>query len=227
MKRTTSMQCNIIESYSHIARFSTEKRFLFLKKRLIRRALLAVLALFVESFLPARAQNGTFYNADNELSSSFVNAIYQDHKGFIWVATRDGLNRYDGYRFRIYKKGMAGCENMRSNVINCVTQTKDNVLLVGMFGGAQLYMNDKFYNISLLDEYNNVTTDFVTCITENIDGSILIGTTANGIFRLKISKADLENIDKISLKAKQYNVLSHFKFQKGKKIEETSNVKKI
>ena len=123
MKRTTSMQCNIIESYSHIARFSTEKRFLFLKKRLIRRALLAVLALFVESFLPARAQNGTFYNADNELSSSFVNAIYQDHKGFIWVATRDGLNRYDGYRFRIYKKGMAGCENMRSNVINWVTQT--------------------------------------------------------------------------------------------------------
>ena len=93
-----------------------------------------------------------------------------------------------------------------------------------MFGGAQLYMNDKFYNISLLDEYNNVTTDFVTCITENIDGSILIGTTANGIFRLKISKADLENIDKISLKAKQYNVLSHFKFQKGKKIEETDSL---
>ena len=188
---------------------------------------MAVLLTVLETLIPAKAQNGTFYNTDNDLTSSFVNAIYQDNNGFIWVATNDGLNRYDGYRFRIYKKGMAGCENMLSNIINCVTQTKENVVLVGMFGGAQLYMNDKFYNISLLDEYNNVTTDFVTCITENIDGSILIGTTANGIFRLKISRADLENIDKISLKAKQYNVLTHFKFQKGKKVEEISNVKKI
>ncbi len=43
------------------------------------------------------------YSNDQGLSMSVVNAIAQDRQGFLWFATQDGLNRYDGYKFRIFK----------------------------------------------------------------------------------------------------------------------------
>ena len=38
----------------------------------------------------------------NWLSQNDINAIYQDSKGFLWFATHDGLNKYDGYSFTLY-----------------------------------------------------------------------------------------------------------------------------
>ena len=49
--------------------------------------------------LPAKAQWGKLYTADNQLSNSFVNQVFQDRDGMIWIATRNGLNSYDGYQF--------------------------------------------------------------------------------------------------------------------------------
>ena len=107
-----------------------------------RSMIVIMLMLFCPLF--AVGQNGNYYNVDKHLSSSFVNQIYQDNRGFIWIATRNGLNRYDGYNFRIYKKGMPGCDGLASNIINCITQTDDNIILVGMFGGAQALYQDRF-----------------------------------------------------------------------------------
>ena len=50
------------------------------------------------------AQMGKLFDADKQLSSSFTSQVYLDHDGFIWVATRNGLNRYDGYKFHIIKR---------------------------------------------------------------------------------------------------------------------------
>jgi ligand-binding sensor domain-containing protein len=41
--------------------------------------------------------------ANAELSNSKVNCILQDSKGFLWVGTEDGLNRFDGYEFKVYR----------------------------------------------------------------------------------------------------------------------------
>ena len=40
---------------------------------------------------------------ENGLSQSTINAIVQDRQGFMWFGTQDGLNRYDGYDFKIFK----------------------------------------------------------------------------------------------------------------------------
>ena len=50
------------------------------------------------------AQMGKLFDADKQMSSSYTTQVYLDRDGFIWVATRNGLNRYDGYKFRILKK---------------------------------------------------------------------------------------------------------------------------
>lgn len=62
---------------------------------------LTTLLLFFS--LLCHGQSSKLFTTDNELSSSLINQIYQDRNGFIWVATEDGLNRYDGAKFTIYK----------------------------------------------------------------------------------------------------------------------------
>ena len=59
--------------------------------------------------LLCNGQSPKLFTTDKELSSSLINQIYQDRNGFIWIATEDGLNRYDGAKFTIYKHEPNNC----------------------------------------------------------------------------------------------------------------------
>lgn len=60
------------------------------------------LVMFVPySLLMAQTRN--FYSTENGLSSSLINQLFQDSRGFIWVATEYGLNRFDGLNFSNYR----------------------------------------------------------------------------------------------------------------------------
>ena len=72
--------------------------------------------------LSSYAQMGTFYNPDRQLSSSMVSQVYLDHNGFLWVATRDGLNRYDGYQFRVYRRENPVDSTLKTNMVNAIVQ---------------------------------------------------------------------------------------------------------
>ena len=89
----------------------------------MRKTLLTLVSIWVASI--AFAQNGKLFNTDNRLSSSFVQDIYQDHDGFLWISTRNGLNRYDGYNFKVFKKGQPGCDGMMSNYVNQVDHSDE------------------------------------------------------------------------------------------------------
>lgn len=56
--------------------------------------------------LALHAQVGRIFTTDDMLCNSYVNEIFQDRDGFIWIATRNGLMRYDGYQFKTFKKGI-------------------------------------------------------------------------------------------------------------------------
>ena len=63
--------------------------------------------------LPSYAQNAVHYyfktmDIRNGLSQNTVYQILQDRKGFMWFGTKDGLNRYDGLSYRVYKKENSG-----------------------------------------------------------------------------------------------------------------------
>ena len=52
------------------------------------------------------------------LSNSTINCLYQDSKGYIWIGTSYGLNRYDGYRFRTYYSDPNDTTTLRSNYVD-------------------------------------------------------------------------------------------------------------
>ena len=78
-------------------------------------------ALFILSLLgqlsPVFSQIGTFYSTDKELSNSLINAIYQDRRNYIWIATEDGLNKYDGVKFTTYKSVKGNPKTLKNNYV--------------------------------------------------------------------------------------------------------------
>jgi ligand-binding sensor domain-containing protein len=123
------------------------------------------------------AQTGRHFDADKQMSSSFTTQVYQDHDGFIWVATRNGLNRYDGYQFRIIKKEKPGNNGMASNYVNCMMQDRHGTFYIGMFGAFQTYDGENFQNIKIFDLQGNTQSGYITCLLERRNGDILAGTS--------------------------------------------------
>ena len=87
-------------------------------------------------------QSYKLFTTDQHLSSSLINNIYEDSKGMIWVATEDGLNRYDGAKFTIYKHDPNNENSLAHNYVCTLFEDSRGNLLIGSYGGVQLYDPD-------------------------------------------------------------------------------------
>lgn len=75
-------------------------------------------------------------NNKNGLSQNFVHSISQDNEGFLWFATESGLNRYDGYSFRIYSYDPENVDSISNNKVKIVFNDSSGVIWVGTKGGG-------------------------------------------------------------------------------------------
>ncbi len=153
--------------------------------------LLTLFSLFFS--LGTHAQTGKLFDAEEQLSSSFVSQVYLDTDGFLWVATRNGLNKYDGYQFRILKKEKSADMGMASNYVNCILQDRNGLFYVGMYGALQSFNGYRFKDIKVYDLQNHVMPPYVTCFTERKNGDVMIGTSGHGLLRL----TDKENAHQV------------------------------
>lgn len=114
---------------------------------------------------PANAQEAPHFfeklTLEEGLSSNIVTDLAQDDDGFLWIATSDGLNRFDGTEIvQYYHK--AGPNSIPHNYVNCLKKLPGHVLAIGTSGGLSFYntrtgsfRNFYYRQHSLLDEYNN------------------------------------------------------------------------
>lgn len=70
------------------------------------------------------------------LSQNDVNCIFQDRKGFMWFGTNDGLNRYDGYSFELFKPEMGNPNSISSNLIQTLDEDHGGRIWIGTAGGG-------------------------------------------------------------------------------------------
>ena len=145
--------------------------------------LLALLCLM--SHASAHAQMGKLFDADKQMSSSYTTQIYLDQDGFIWVATRNGLNRYDGYQFRIYKKEGRQDLGMASNYVNCMTQDQNGRFYIGMYGALQIFDGQRFRTVTTYALNKKAVPCYITCLLERQNGEMLIGTSGHGLLKMK------------------------------------------
>ncbi|UCH15739.1 MAG: hypothetical protein JSV22_07170 [Bacteroidales bacterium] len=86
--------------------------------------------------------------ADDGLTSSSVNCILQDDKGFIWIGTDDGLNRYDGINFAGFRNDPADTNSLYDNLVLALKEDQEYNLLIGTAQGLSIYnkREDRFIN---------------------------------------------------------------------------------
>lgn len=79
------------------------------------------------------------YFTENGLSNSTVVCSLQDKKGFLWFGTQDGLNRFDGYSFKIYRNNPSDPKSLGSNLVHALYEDDDGTLLAGTDRGIYRY----------------------------------------------------------------------------------------
>ncbi len=127
------------------------------------------------------------FSVDLELSNSLIYQVYQDSKGIIWVATEDGLNRYDGSKFTIYKHDQQDPHSILNNYVRLLFEDSKGHLLIGYYNGLQVYdhATDAFKQIPLFPAGGEQLDAHVISITERQNGEVLVGTAGYGVFSLK------------------------------------------
>jgi diguanylate cyclase (GGDEF)-like protein len=87
--------------------------------------------------LASFAESGQHITIEQGLSQSTVQAILQDSQGFMWFGTQDGLNKYDGYKFTVYRRDPARSDTLLANAITALAEdTTDNSLWIAASNGA-------------------------------------------------------------------------------------------
>lgn len=123
------------------------------------------------------------------LSQNDVNCIYQDKQGFMWFGTHDGLNRYDGYSFKVFKPNPNDKNSISSNLIWDITEDDYGNLWVGTTGnGLNLYdkTTEKFTRFKHDDfDKHSIVDNTIRALFADSKNRLWIGT-AKGIDMVKL-----------------------------------------
>ncbi len=153
-------------------------------------ALYRILALAFIVLLPLTAlpQNSTKFkrfSLDQGLSMNDIRSIAQDKKGFVWIGTLDGLNRFDGYNFHVYKNNPNDVTSLSNNTIWALLQGKNGELYIGTDnGGLNVYdyENDSFIHYQHdPEDKNSIGADEVSALFEDAGGTLWVGTDGGGL----------------------------------------------
>ncbi|HOV99332.1 MAG TPA: two-component regulator propeller domain-containing protein [Bacteroidota bacterium] len=151
----------------------------------IRKKIFTSILVIFFSFSVAISQ---VYNArfsclttDNGLSHNWVHYIFQDKYGFLWVATDDGLDRYDGYTFSEYKNDHYDTTTLSHNSTTVLYEDSDGRLWVGTRGGLNIYDRERDCFI----RHPVIRQDQISSIVEDKNKNLWIGTSIN-LYRINL-----------------------------------------
>ena len=122
---------------------------------------------------------------ENGLSNNEVYTIIQDSRGYMWFATGDGVNRYDGYDFKIFRHDPNNQNSLSGNFVRAFHEDAKGRLWIGTFAnGLDLYDPKS----GIFRHYRHINGDPESLISDNIwslnslpDGRLLIGTRDSGV----------------------------------------------
>jgi len=122
------------------------------------------------------------------LSQSIIEQMVQDRKGFMWFATEDGLNRFDGYRFTVYKNIPGDPNSLSYNELKALYEDREGILWVGIFeSGLNSFDPSTEEVVRYRHDDGDPTSlgaDTVRCILEDRSGRLWVGTQGGGLDRL-------------------------------------------
>ncbi len=136
----------------------------------------------------------THIGVEDGLSQNTVCCILQDHLGFIWLGTKDGLTRYDGYRFRVFKHDAADSLSIGNNFIRVLHEDDEGRIWIGTNIGVYIYnpRTEDFHRFDAATTRGDVISREVSCIRCDSEGDLWIGVNWQGVFRYDPRAESLE-----------------------------------
>ena len=135
--------------------------------------------------IQAWAQSGKLFNTDNQLSSNLATQVFQDKSGFIWIATRNGLNTYDGYHITVIKKDMSNFLGLNNNYINSIAQDEKEHILLGTNNSLLEFTGSEFLKIPMLDSKGKELATYVKQVYPLKNKDVAVATSGYGIMLKK------------------------------------------
>ena len=135
---------------------------------------MSILAVSLPGVTPARQSNVKFDHITEKdgLSQTSVLCILQDRRGFMWFGTQDGLNKYDGYEFTVYRNDPENPNTLSSNFVRALIEDRNGIVWIGSRGGG-------------LSRYDPTTGRFKNYLHEKDNPGTLSG---NSIFDIHESR---------------------------------------
>lgn len=133
----------------------------------------------------------THLTTDDGLSQSTMRCILKDKYGFIWVGTQDGLNRYDGYSFTIYRNIPKNARSLNGNSIGALFEDREGTLWIGTNNGLNKYdrESDSFINYPTKASEGLLSSNYIQTITDDYLGNLWIGTSMGlNVFNRKTNR---------------------------------------
>lgn len=124
------------------------------------------------------------WNIENGFPHNLVYTIIQTRDGYIWMGTRNGLVRFNGFGFKTFQKENES--QLKSNDIRCLLEDNDGTIWIGNFNGGLSYLKEGNFQNYSSEKYPFL--EGIYCMTQSNDGAIWIGTLQNGIISLKDGK---------------------------------------
>ena len=148
--------------------------------------ILSIAAILCSFSFPQKKEIHFDHLSDQEgLSSNTVFSILQDSRGFLWVGTYNGLNRYDGYEFTVFKNSSDDSTSISDNKIRALCEDKNGNIWVGTWGGGLNKFNRdtqkfKHYHHNP-DNTAGLSSDGIFALCLDKSGNIWIGTENQGL----------------------------------------------
>ncbi|MBF0378795.1 MAG: response regulator [Desulfamplus sp.] len=122
---------------------------------------------------------------EDGLSQNTINAIIQDQNGFMWFATQDGLNKYDGYSFTYFKNNPEDANSLSDNFIYDIAIDKSGIMWIGTRGqGLSRFdpKTEKFINYRYdANNSKGISDNFIKVVHIDYKGNIWLGTENRGL----------------------------------------------
>ena len=126
-----------------------------------------------------------YLGIDQGLSNNAVTCIYKDHNGFMWFGTYDGLNRYDGYSFHVFRNTIGDSTSLLDNHVFCINSDNENKLWVGEGKGLSVY--DPNRSAFFTPRFRKVSSSEIVPLNDAVysiksaGNAMLVGTAHSGL----------------------------------------------